>query len=758
MGPTDISTSDNATIKVTQLPKLASDGENWLTYHKRVLNAATARGLRRHLVGTALKPSPIVERAGKFYLTADDKAPLSEEALEKHETSIDSWEQKEAQVRELIYNTVDNASFLQIKGERTAADLWKKLTSIHGNKGAQFEEYLLGKLQTARYAENEDMRTHLTTMNTLRERLSEIGSPISDVQFNAYIRTSLSLTTRYQPLLMTLSTTARQTRSALTSDDLIWHLVEEASTIKLEASVNKSHAALAAAHGKFNKGQSENGKGKDKKGKGKKSGLKCSNCKLKGHTDDNCFAKGGGKEHEAPDWWKQKQEAKAKETKKSESANNAAASSSKSENHAYITVGPTDFVPLDDEDFASLVITSGHNHEAYGVSSLTDLIVNCGASSHFSPDKIKFVNFEVIPPEPIRAADGHTFSATGRGDLVVTLPVRDGETGPPITLKRVYYAPKMAFTLVSVACLDKAGCSLTIEDSECKIRSPRPNRTVLGSVPRVNNLYQLDSSVIQSPELPKHYANVANGPISINELHCRMGHVNFQTLREMVRKGAIEGVKLDSSPTPSFCEYCVRGKAHRKAFSKVSESSYSKYGEKVVTDLWGPAQVQSLGGHSYAHMFEDLYSREPRVAFLKAKSEAFESYKHYEAWVKVHRNPNGIVCLGSDRGGEFLDGEFTTYCHRLDFYPTTPFCPHYPLILLSLSPYPIVLPSIIPPVHYPSIVHCSSSPLSSLHCPLSYNTFPLSFHCLHCLVLSLSTIILLSYCTYYTLSLLVYIL
>jgi len=219
----------------------------------------------------------------------------------------------------------------------------------------------------------------------------------------------------------------------------------------------------------------------------------------------------------------------------------------------------------------------------------------------------------------------------------------------------------MAFTLVSVACLDKAGCSLTIEDGECKIRSPRPYRTVLGSVPRVNNLYRLDSSVIQAPKLPKHYANMASGPISIIELHRRMGHVNFQTLGEMVRKGAVEGVEIDSSPTPTFCEACVRGKAHRKAFSKVSESTYSKYGEKVVTDLWGPAQVLSLGGHSYAHMFEDLYSREPRVAFLKAKSEAFESYKHYEAWVKVHRNPSGIACLGSDRGGEFLDGEFSTY-------------------------------------------------------------------------------------------------
>jgi hypothetical protein len=113
-------------------------------------------------------------------------------------------------------------------------------------------------------------------MDTLRERLSEIGSPISDVQFNAYIRTSLSLTTHYQPLLTTLSTTARQTRTALTSDNHIWHLVEEASTIKLEASVNKSHATLAAAHGKFHKGGSGGSKSKDRKGKGKKSGPKCS--------------------------------------------------------------------------------------------------------------------------------------------------------------------------------------------------------------------------------------------------------------------------------------------------------------------------------------------------------------------------------------------------------------------------------------------------------------------------------------------------
>ena len=266
MGQQEVSTSDNMTIKVTQLLKLASNGENWLTYHKRVLNAATARELRCHLIGTMLKLSAVFEKGGKFCLPSDDKTPLLEDALNKHKTSVDAWEQKEAQVHKLIYNAVDNSTFLQIKGEKTAAALWKKLTSIHGNKGAQFEEYLLGKLQMACYMESEDMRTHLTNMNMLHKCLGEIGSPISDIQFNAYIRTSLSLTPCYQPLFTTLSTTTWQTKSALSSDDLIWHLTEEANTVKLEVSVNKAHAALATAHGRPNKGSSDKGKGRDKKG------------------------------------------------------------------------------------------------------------------------------------------------------------------------------------------------------------------------------------------------------------------------------------------------------------------------------------------------------------------------------------------------------------------------------------------------------------------------------------------------------------
>jgi len=148
--------------------------------------------------------------------------------------------------------------------------------------------------------------------------------------------------------------------------------------------------------------------------------------------------------------------------------------------------------------------------------------------------------------------------------------VKDGEYVPQVTLKRVYYAPKMAFTLVSVACLDKAGCSLTIEDGQCIIRSPRPYRTILGFVPRVNNLYYLDSSAIQTPKLPKHYASVASGPISINELHRCIGHVNFQTLGKWFVRVPSKVWNWIPLQRPHSAKLACEGKPTGKLFPKLA--------------------------------------------------------------------------------------------------------------------------------------------------------------------------------------------
>ena len=168
------------------------------------------------------------------------------------------------------------------------------------------------------------------------------------------------------------------------------------------------------------------------------------------------------------------------------------------------------------------------------------------------------------------------------------------------------------------------------------------------------------SNNTKSPPHPTHTANVAERQISINELHRRMGHVNHEDLRRMVVKGMITGINLDMLSKADFCESCIKAKATRKSFPKESKSEYKTYGDKVVSDVWGPAPVKSLGGKHYYLLFKDLFSHEERIYFLKQKSEVFNHYKKFEAWVKVQRHGR-IAILGCDRGGEFTSTEFNNH-------------------------------------------------------------------------------------------------
>ncbi|KAJ7585399.1 hypothetical protein C8J56DRAFT_717393, partial [Mycena floridula] len=125
MGP-DESMMSRSSVKVINRLKLKDDKSNWITYKERSMNSFVAKGLRWHVMGTAQTPVTLVERNGSFF-KPNMLSPLSDADLEKHETEQDEYDQKEAQVQELIYETVSNSVFLQIKGQPTAAEVWKAL-------------------------------------------------------------------------------------------------------------------------------------------------------------------------------------------------------------------------------------------------------------------------------------------------------------------------------------------------------------------------------------------------------------------------------------------------------------------------------------------------------------------------------------------------------------------------------------------------------------------------------------------------------
>jgi transposase InsO family protein len=171
-------------------------------------------------------------------------------------------------------------------------------------------------------------------------------------------------------------------------------------------------------------------------------------------------------------------------------------------------------------------------------------------------------------------------------------------------------------------------------------------------IAQVNGLYAI-------PAKAEENAHVAK--LTINELHRALGHVAQGTVQYAVKQGLIEGVELDSTSTLKFCEACMKEKAMHQPFLEETANRAHTYGELVHTDLWGPAQTESVTGHLYYISFTDDFSRETKIRFLKLKSEALSALKDYETELKCQTPGAKIKKLRSDRGGEYLSMEFDRY-------------------------------------------------------------------------------------------------
>jgi transposase InsO family protein len=126
----------------------------------------------------------------------------------------------------------------------------------------------------------------------------------------------------------------------------------------------------------------------------------------------------------------------------------------------------------------------------------------------------------------------------------------------------------------------------------------------------------------------------------------------------MISEGVIEGVEIIDKEIP-ICDACIRAKHSRKPYLQESKTPpCTCYGERVHSDVWGPAPVKSMGGKSFYYSFIDDYTDEAILHFMSAKSETFDRYKTYELWAKVQRRAPNIKELQTDRGGEYTSDVF----------------------------------------------------------------------------------------------------
>ena len=290
-------------------------------------------------------------------------------------------------------------------------------------------------------------------------------------------------------------------------------------------------------------------------------------------------------------------------------------------------------------EYAYLVGTKDSNARNIEVD-----LYNSGATRHMSGFFHKFINFITVDPVPITAADKRVFQATGKGDIYVNIPNRN-HLNSRILLKDVLYAPSMGVTLVSISQIASAGSTVVFTGNFCRIYNK--GRTLIGEIKVKGGLY----CIYYFKSGAKGYSAQANEVLTVDELHHRLGHVSHERARLLVQKGLVEGVDLMPDDNATICESCESAKGERKSIVKVREGGRCPaIGDEVHSDLWGPAEVESINWKRYYVSFTDDHSRYTNIYFLHSKDETFASYQIYEAWLNTQQNTK-IKCLRSDRGG-----------------------------------------------------------------------------------------------------------
>jgi hypothetical protein len=290
-------------------------------------------------------------------------------------------------------------------------------------------------------------------------------------------------------------------------------------------------------------------------------------------------------------------------------------------------------------------------------SKLVDVeLFDSGASRHMSGHRHRFINFTEIETRPITAADKRSFNAIGKGDMYINVPQGNGTS--QIRLLDVLYAPSMGVTLVSIGKITDSGASVLFHGNVCRIFDS--TRVLLAEIPKEGGLYRTFTPHAESTGCVAKVVDL----LTIDELHRKLGHVGHDAARILVEKGLVKGIELDKESKPSFCASCEWGKGHRKAVQRVREDERATaVGEEIHSDLWGPAPVETINHKEYFVSFTDDNSRYTVIYFLAKKSEVFASYLAFEAWLSTQYNVR-IKKLRSDRGGEYLTGEFSDHLRK----------------------------------------------------------------------------------------------
>lgn len=315
----------DATIKF-EIEKLLEDGSNFLEWKFQIEQVLDANDYLPHLTKEEVEPtSP--STAYTTWLGKDKKAWL------RINTSI---------ATPLIRITM---------GKTTTKQTWDALKNHFERKGIQSAVHYMSKLYRAQLTDNGTLLTQISAMKAHAIKLESLGYAVADNLVAIAIIMSLPSTYNTLSQILTHNKTTK-----LDLDNVIENILWEQSRRKEHA----ENAFQANTSGNHHNGQ-------------QKSEIKCTNCKCTGHTIENCWRQGGGKEGQGPKQKGKSQQAKVAEVQETSTkpvsffmaqvtATSASNGSDRHPNSWILDSGASSHMTLDQSIFRSYYPLSEHIH------------------------------------------------------------------------------------------------------------------------------------------------------------------------------------------------------------------------------------------------------------------------------------------------------------------------------------------------------------------------------------------------------------
>ena len=311
-------------------------------------------------------------------------------------------------------------------------------------------------------------------------------------------------------------------------------------------------------------------------------------------------------------------------------------------------------------------------------------VIDSGASRHMTYNKSIFTQIKLYRTT-IRIANGEKLFSVGVGTICTNI---DGKN---IRMTDVLFVPELDVNLLSIAVLNRKGLNVSLNrrgveifrdgtlvatgilkgrayflhTSHVTLEAHDENDDLDGPEPPANlksttNLTSLSSGEIQpktpppiTPDCidsdpvgaPRETTNEATNEAQYWLWHTRLGHPNDIRLQQAT------GKKFSKAILDLPCQICNLTKMTR-TISKIPFSKPNRTLDRIHTDVWGPYNKASLGGHTYFVSLIDDYTRKSWLFCMKSRADIYRIIKDWKAMVELEKGLK-IIRFRADNAKEY---------------------------------------------------------------------------------------------------------